>query len=297
MKKVLLLIPLIIFNLFLFTPIIQAQGSITAGPQTSTNCPKVYIGIDPNNADKTQTSMSISDLLGNTGIKDLQNSNGGATNGATINTVGSRLTYNDLGNSHNSPTDPSTYTIDINHKDTRSYYIKLEPQNSYGNIITPDVFDKGVKDKTISPSDYTALTYSILYTKFGTTLSNISCPPSFKDLQTLFMRLLIIVDTIVGLVIFYVFAKAAIIRMTSRGNPDAIKKSTGMITGAIGGLAIVLGAYIVLILIGTRLLPSNPCYNFSFVDSARILFLFDQSNISPNLIDQPTVECNSTQAG
>ena len=105
------------------------------------------------------------------------------------------------------------------------------------------------------------------------------------------MRMFIVIDSIVGLVVFYVLAKAAITRMLSRGNPDLVKKSMSMIIGAITGLGIVLTGYIVLIFIGQRLLPSNPCYRYSFTDSARVLFFFDQSDISPNAIEKNSTTC------
>lgn len=109
----------------------------------------------------------------------------------------------------------------------------------------------------------------------------ISCPATITGLQTLFLRMLMIINTFVGFVLFYVIARAAIIRMTARGDAEAVKKSMSMISNAIVGLVIVIIAYTAVIFIGTQFLPSDPCQKFSFIDSGKILFFFDQSDISP----------------
>ncbi|MEI7604482.1 MAG: pilin [bacterium] len=139
----------------------------------------------------------------------------------------------------------------------------------------------------------TPLTRKTLTDIFGTQYANIKCPAKITDLQTLFLRLLVIINTMVGLVILFVIVKASLIRMTSRGNPEALKKAMGMISNGIVGFVIVLIAYIAVVFIGTRLLPAGDCQEFSFVDSGKILFFFDQSGISPNKI-QDSQDSNCT---
>ena len=166
--------------------------------------------------------------------------------------------------------DIKTYLQEINHNNNGSTI----PQSSLNGSDTTVKVNYGFGFQEKNRSD--------LINQFISKTS-ITCPPRIGDLQTLFMRMLIILDTTVGLVVLFVLIRASIIRMTSRGNAEAVKKSMAMIVGAITGLFIVLGGYIVLIFIGERLLPKSDCYTYSFTDSARILFLFDQSNISPNV--------------
>lgn len=127
---------------------------------------------------------------------------------------------------------------------------------------------------------------------FAKQYQNIACPPTIQDLQSLFLKLVVVLNTVVGLIIFFVIGKAGVMRMTSRGNPEVIKKSSAMISNAILGIIIVFVAYIILIFIGTQLLSSDTCYRFSFVDSGRILFFFDQSDIAP-VLDQSNPNCSN----
>lgn len=158
--------------------------------------------------------------------------------------------------------------------------ITNDPNNKCPRVNVYDVQAQRVKSISISTINPTG---SPTNPTTPNPYSDLACPAKISDLQTLFLRLLVIANSIAGMVLLFVIGKAAIMRMTSRGSADIVKKSTAMITNAIVGLVIVIIAYTILIFIGTRLLPGDICpgYTYSFLDSGRVLFFFNQSDISP----------------
>jgi hypothetical protein len=245
------------------------QGTLTADP--SNNCPKLNVSTIDTTGQITTKSVSFAQLYG----ANFSNISTGANNA-----------------------DDKTVLMTIGKDGTEKRLLVEEYiSNSlkitgYGNIYTED--GKNYQAGGISPtpqppgnlpSILIPLTRKILLEKFSKIYSKISCPAQLKDLAVLFLRLLVVLNTVVGGVILYVLGKASIIRMTSRGNMDAIKKSTAMFAGCGFAICIIIGAYTGLIFLGTRLLPPSDCYRYSFIDSGRILFFFDQSDISPVLVN------------
>lgn len=160
-----------------------------------------------------------------------------------------------LSGTNNNPNNPDSSTVTI----------------SYGNGVTQTYPSRADAIKAIQAQ----------YTSF-------SCPPRIGDLQTLFLRLITILNTVVGLVLLFVIARAGLTRATAQGDMDKVKKSMEQIRGGIIGVIIVLSGYLLLVFIGTIVLPADPCYRYSFIDTGKILFTFDQSDISPVLVDTKT---------
>ena len=130
---------------------------------------------------------------------------------------------------------------------------------------------------------YTAQQYDSQNMQPGKTNSNPSdlleagCPPSFADITLIVLRIVTVIITIFGIIVFFNLIRAAILYITAGANKDKIKAAVGTIQATFFGLAIILISYTLIVFFAVRLGLGNNATSgnsFSVVEGGRLLFRF-----------------------
>ena len=132
------------------------------------------------------------------------------------------------------------------------------------------------KDKYQNDPEYAKYYKDFFYAQYADssgTLSKADCPASFSDIQYLVVRIIVIIITIFGIVVFFNLVKGSILYATAGPNKDKIKAARGTIQNTFAGLAIILLAYTLIVFISVRLGLGNDG-SYSILDGGRIIFRF-----------------------
>ncbi|OGK29480.1 hypothetical protein A3D06_00030 [Candidatus Roizmanbacteria bacterium RIFCSPHIGHO2_02_FULL_40_9] len=70
--------------------------------------------------------------------------------------------------------------------------------------------------------------------------------PTLKCLEVVFSNVLVLASAIVVLILFIMFVVGSFLYLTSRGDPEGIKKAQGTIKFALIGLLLFMGSYLIL---------------------------------------------------
>lgn len=100
------------------------------------------------------------------------------------------------------------------------------------------------------------------------------CPPSVKDIAFVILRVVTLMITFFGLVVFFIIMQSAINILTAQGNKEKIKKGYGGLQSAITGTVLVLLAYTLIVFIAVRLGLSGDPEKFSLLDGPNLVFKF-----------------------
>ena len=101
------------------------------------------------------------------------------------------------------------------------------------------------------------------------------CPPSLQDIEYIVIRIITVLITIVGLVVFFNLVRGSIFFITAGSDKEKIKKARGTFQSTFMGIAIILISYTLIIFIATRLGLAGDPDKFSILgDGSRLIFKF-----------------------